>query len=100
MNRPGRVPVLRPQVVAMVRLGFARAEIARRLGISMQNVYDHIKFARLKGELAHAGDVQRLDPLPEPETKVERCKCGLALPCNDCLRPIHWYAGLQSRDAE
>ena len=32
--------------------------------------------------------------------KLARCKCGLLLPCNDCLKPIDHYASQQSRDAE
>lgn len=47
-------------------------------------------------EKAH-GKVKRrgrgnLNQTPDDDHSGERCRCGLRLPCHDCLPPLHHFA--------
>jgi transposase-like protein len=48
---PPKKPTTRPRVVTMIKQGQSVREIARKLDISVQRVYQHIDRARELGEL-------------------------------------------------
>jgi hypothetical protein len=71
------------QVLALDAEGLRPAEIAKRLGISRLNV--GVVRYRLK-EAGHALKVVRKAPVDKTHRyQREKCRCGLTLPCNQCL---------------
>lgn len=83
------------EVKAMVQAGRRPAQIAKALDVTRNAVYSAVQRLRDGGEL----------PAWEPDTNASlgaidrsgtRCRCGLRLPCDDCLpRDAATFAALR-----
>lgn len=80
-----------PRAIEVYRLhveqGLGHKAIAARLGISVGNVYTQIKRAR---DFLAAPEPAQFEP-----THVTRCRCRLAPPCHDCIKPAWQVASLR-----
>lgn len=78
--------------------GETYAEISAMLGRSIWSVKNHLSDLRARRQSkAREGSIFVREATPYPG--VARCRCGLAIPCNDCLPSMRDLASSRRGDA-